>query len=108
MGNQTVCYAIISFEKEKRLKKKIEELNLNYYKETPIYFVDYDGTGQDLAKKLGYNLNWDEKNVGSGIILRVSDCCGWSLKEDLWSWLYARGLALRQKLDTKTSNEGSQ
>ena len=80
-----MIYAIIPFEEEEELRRKIDALNTFVYDdEAPkAYFVSYKGTTRELAEAVGYN---EPSSVGTGSGIPVPNNFGYAAKH-LWEWL---------------------
>lgn len=84
-----MIYAIIPFEEEEELRRKIDALDTFVYDdEAPTaYFVSYKGTTRELAEAIGYN---EPSSVGTGIVIPVQNYFGYASKH-LWEWLRVYG-----------------
>ena len=84
-----MIFAIIPLKHDEKqieaLSSKIKKLDVSAYDTTSpdALFISFPGSMSELAEKIGFG---DDKDVGLGIILRVTHRSGYAPKT-LWEWL---------------------
>jgi hypothetical protein len=80
-------FAVIAKAEEKNVRGRVTSIipEGDWFEfKDDVWFVEFKGTSQDLAEKLGIRSG----NVGAGIVIPISNYSG-RAPSDTWEWLRA-------------------